>query len=267
MRWFLVTILSTAALPLGAQTQPADCAKYLGEGVQVQNAEHYVDTAKAYSAALDEVTRRLGPEHVAVAPILMCIGALYILQRDYSDANAAFERSLTILEKLYGPEHIQVGFTLGAIAMLTHKQGYYAAAETLYRRALTILEKNLGPTHERTAVLEASMGKLYLVQRRNTEAEMLLEKAIPVLENAGEADRAVLAEALNDLAGAYQQDGRYAKAEPLYVRMLALVANEPVPMNDDIRTGLGAYVQMLRKTKRKTEARELEEQLKTMLPR
>jgi tetratricopeptide (TPR) repeat protein len=267
MRWFLVTILSTAALPLGAQTQPAACEQYLGEGVQFQNAERYAETAKAYSAALDDVTRRLGPEHIAVAPILMCIGALHVLQRDYSGANAAYERALTIVEKVFGPEHIQVGFTLGTIAMLRHKQGLYAAAEVLYRRALTILEKNLGPAHERTAFFEASMGKLYLVQQRNTEAEMLLEKAIPVLEDAGPADRAVLAVALNDLAEAYQRDGRYAKAEPLYVRVLALVANDSGVINDDIRTGLGAYVQMLRKTKRKTEARELDQQIKNMLPR
>jgi len=44
--------------------------------------------------------------------------------------------------------------------------------------------------------------------------------------------------------------------------VLALVANDSGVINDDIRTGLGAYVQMLRKTKRKTEARELDQQIK-----
>ena len=59
--------------------------------------------------------------------------------------------------------------------------------------------------------MEASLGKLYLVQQRNTEAEALLERAIKVLEDAGEPDEAKLIVALNDLAEAYQRDGRYSE--------------------------------------------------------
>jgi len=38
-------------------------------------------------------------------------------------------------------------------------------------------------------------------------------------------------------------------------------------MNDEILAGLRGYVQMLRKTKRKSEARELDQRLKAILPR
>jgi len=73
--------------------------------------------------------------------------------------------------------------------------------------------------------------------------------------------------ALNDLAEAYQRDGRYEKAEPLYARVLSAVEQRPAAMNDEIRTGLRGYVQMLRKMKRKPEARHVEVQLKAMLPK
>jgi len=95
---------------------------------------------------------------------------------------------------------------------------------------------------EQTAVAEASLAKLYVAQRRNTEAEALLEQAIPVLEIA---DSSMLAVALNDLAEAYQRDGRYLRAEPLYSRLLILAETNPGVIRDDIRTGLRDYVQML----------------------
>ena len=76
-----------------------------------------------------------------------------------------------------------------------------------------------------------------------------------------------LAVALNDLAEAYQRDGRYSRAVPLYTRVWEIVKENPQSLNEDIRTGLRAYIQVLRKTKRKTEARGVELQLKTFVPR
>jgi len=249
------------------ETPWATYERYLHEGARLQKEGRYAEAATAYSAALDEAEQQLGPEHITIAEILVNIGTLRALQRQDAKARAAFERSLEIREKALGADHLQVGFTLLTIAMLTHKQGQYAAAEAMYRRALPILENKLGPEHERTALLKASLGKLYLSQRRNTEAELWLEKAIPVLEKAGESEQSRLVVALNDLAEAYQRDGRYEKAEPLYARVLSAVEQRPAAMNDEIRTGLRGYVQMLRKMKRKPEARHLEVQLKAMLPK
>ena len=115
--------------------------------------------------------------------------------------------------------------------------------------------------------METAIAKLYFAQHRNTEAEFLLENAIPVLEKKGDTEERSLAVALTDLAEAYQWDGRYAKAEPLYERVLRILVQRPSAMNEDIQAGLQAYARMLRKMKRKPEARQLEQQIKTMLPR
>jgi tetratricopeptide (TPR) repeat protein len=259
--------VSAAGLSSGATPEPDTYQAFLNQGIRLQKEGHNAEAVTAYAAALSEVERRLGPQHIAAAQILINIGTLRALQHDDSGAKAALDRSLAIAERVFGPEHIQVGFTLQTIAMLTHKQGHYAAAEPLYRRALTILETKLGPEHERTVFLEASMAKLYLAQRRNSEAEALLERAIPVLEKAGAPDEATLVVVLDDLAEAYRRDGRYAKADPVFAHMLAIVEKKPADMTGDIRTGLADYVQMLRKMNRKAQARELDRQLKAMLPR
>ena len=73
--------------------------------------------------------------------------------------------------------------------------------------------------------------------------------------------------ALSDLAEAYRRDGRYARAEPLYGRLLASVEQKPGILTDEVRAGLAGYAQMLRKMKRKSEARGLGLQLKSLAPR
>jgi tetratricopeptide (TPR) repeat protein len=139
-------------------------------------------------------------------------------------------------------------------------------AEPFYRRALVILEKALGPEDPRTATTQEGMAKLLLAQGRNTEAEALFEKIIPVLEKARQPDNPNLAIALINLAEAYRVDGRYTKAEPLYRRTLAIVQESPKLRTSEIRDGLSHFPAMLQRMKRKAEARELNKQIKTMLP-
>jgi tetratricopeptide (TPR) repeat protein len=111
------------------------------------------------------------------------------------------------------------------------------------------------------------MARLFLAQRRNTEAEALLQNAIPVLENSRQPDDPCLAIALTNLAEAYRIDGRYAKAEPFYRQVLAIVRQNPEQENAEIVEGLNHFSAMLRKTKRKAEARDLDHQIKSILPK
>ena len=61
------------------------------------------------------------------------------------------------------------------------------------------------------------------------------------------------------------EDGRYARAEPLFRQALDLVVQEPGTATEEIRAGLGHFPAMLRKMKRKSEAQELQAPFKTLL--
>ena len=50
---------------------------------------------------------------------------------------------------------------------------------------------------------------------------------IPVLENSREMDESTLVIALISLAEAYRTDGRYAKAEPMNRRVVAILEDRP----------------------------------------
>jgi Tfp pilus assembly protein PilF len=219
----------------------------------------------AYGLALREAEQELVTDALEPTDGLIRRGSLSMKFGDYDAARTAYERLLAIYQKAFGPDHPLVGITLTNIAMIHQLQQHYGAAEPLYRRSLRILEKTVGPDDANTAVAELGMAKLFCAQRRNGEAESLLESAIPVLEHANQPGDPNLAIALVDLAETYRLDGRYSKAEPFYQRALAIIQGQVRLDTSEIHLGLEHYAQMLRQTKRKEQAHEIEALIKTLV--
>ncbi|HWQ70499.1 MAG TPA: tetratricopeptide repeat protein, partial [Patescibacteria group bacterium] len=67
-----------------------------------------------------------------------------------------------------------------------------------------------------------------------------------------------LAKGLNGLAGLYFSDGRYARAEPLFQRALAIQEKTLGPKHPEVAATLERYAALLRKTNRAMEAAKLE---------
>ncbi len=67
-----------------------------------------------------------------------------------------------------------------------------------------------------------------------------------------------MASSLNNLAALYQTQGRYAEAEPLYQRSLAIVEKALGSEHPDVATSLENYSTLLRETGRGSEAVKLE---------
>jgi tetratricopeptide (TPR) repeat protein len=88
-------------------------------------------------------------------------------------------------------------------------------------------------------------------------AEKLFAAAVKEAEQFGGNDPR-LARSLNDLAAAYAVQGKYADAEPLYKRSLAILEKVYGPNAPSVATALSNYAQLLRATNRTGEAAELE---------
>ncbi len=67
-----------------------------------------------------------------------------------------------------------------------------------------------------------------------------------------------VAQSLNNLAALYQAQGRYAEAEPLYKRSLAILEKALGPEHPDVAQSLENYASLLRETKREDKAEEME---------
>ena len=67
-----------------------------------------------------------------------------------------------------------------------------------------------------------------------------------------------MALSLNDLAALYNAQGRYAEAEPLYKRALAIREKALGPAHPDVATSLENMAALYRNTGRENEAKELD---------
>lgn len=73
-----------------------------------------------------------------------------------------------------------------------------------------------------------------------------------------------LADSLSSLAWFYTEQGRYAEAEPLYKRALAIRETTWGPEHPDVATSLENYAALLRQMNRNSEAAEMEARVKAI---
>jgi tetratricopeptide (TPR) repeat protein len=168
-------------------------------------------------------------DHPDVAIALDNLALLCQAQGRYADAEPLHKRSLAILEKAFGADHPNVAKALNNLAALYDDQGRYADAEPLYRRSLAVQEKVLAPDHpdvadsaEQPGGALSSPRSLSLYHYQGRYAD-----AEPLLKRSlaiyeRAFDPDSIATALNDLAALYKAQGRYADAEPLLKRSLAV---------------------------------------------
>ncbi|MCU1273437.1 MAG: Tfp pilus assembly protein PilF, partial [Bryobacterales bacterium] len=70
--------------------------------------------------------------------------------------------------------------------------------------------------------------------------------------------------ALSNLARTFYLQGRYEKAEPLYLRCLKVAETSLAPTDPDVVATLSKYAELLRKLHRKSEARKIEARVREL---
>ncbi len=98
------------------------------------------------------------------------------------------------------------------------------------------------------------------------EAEKRWSAALKEAEGFGPQDPR-LATSLNNLGFLYQAQGRYAEAEPLYQRALAIKEKALGPEHPSVATSLENYAALLRNTGRTTEAAKMKARAKAIRAR
>ncbi len=73
-----------------------------------------------------------------------------------------------------------------------------------------------------------------------------------------------MAASLNNLAGLHQAQGKYAEAEPLFQRSLAIFEKALGPEHPHVATTLENYAALLRETEREDKAEEMEARAKAI---
>ena len=199
--------------------------------------------------------RPSAPTHPDVAASLNNLAGLYDAQGRYAEAEPLYERALAIWEKALGPEHPDVATSLNNLAELYRDQGRYAEAEPLYERALAIREKALGPD------ASGCRGEPQQPGGALPQAGPLRRGRAALPRGRWRSGRRPsapthpdVATSLNNLAGLYHAQGRYAEAEPLLKRALAIVEETLGPQHPNTVTMRENYETLLAAMREQGEA-------------
>ena len=86
-----------------------------------------------------------------------------------------------------------------------------------------------------------------------------MKRALAIREHQLGPEHSDTAQSLNNLAGLYDEQGKYAQAEPLYQRALTILEQSLGPQHPRTRGARKNYASLLRAMGRDDEAKQIEE--------
>ena len=139
-----------------------------------------------------------------------------------------YRQMVQALDTELGPSHSDAATALHVLAVELTKQGEYSEAEPLFRRALTVFETKLDPEHSLVCDCLVWLTRLLRNQARYDEAEAVCRRAVDAFDKPGK-NATARAEALGDLGEVLMEERKYAEAEELLWRALAICEKELGP--------------------------------------
>ena len=199
-------------------------------------------------------------ERPVVATSLNSLAGVYRKQGNYTEAEPLYQRTLAMREKSLGLEHLAVAPALENYAKLLRRTNREAEAEKMEARAQAIRAK-----HARWEKSVQAGGKARR-EKRYAEAEKLYLAAVKEVEKfePQEPHLTQTAMTLTLLAELYRKQSKYAEAEPLLQRAVAIQEKVLGPEHPKLGDSLKTYADILGKMKRKAEAQKIKARAKAI---
>ena len=221
-------------------------AGHMNLALLYQDEGKFAEAETHYKAALAETEKtELFPGRGFWCSTSMRLARFHVARQRYSDAEPLFQRALEIHEEdrgptSYLPHHLQ------EFARLYEAQGKYEAAEALYRRALEACEQLHGANSLFTSRALDDLADFCRVRGRCAEAEDFYRRSLAIVEENVRSQVALstggwrqwrnrkvleakisrnqipISTSLDRLAVVYEDQQKYAQAEPLRRRSLEI---------------------------------------------
>jgi tetratricopeptide (TPR) repeat protein len=170
--------------------------------------------------ALDSL--HFGPSHPNLASHLENLGLVYDLS-GYVDSNIAVLRQVLAMRRaVLADDNPAIGRTLFNLAATEYGRRRYAAAQPLFEEALDRMRRAYGPEHTDVVWARAAMGRNLYYLRRLGEAERHLRWALNVRDSNGALMPPEYLKIAPVLVSLLMDQRRWADAEPLALRVLAI---------------------------------------------
>ncbi len=201
-----------------------------------------------------------GPTRLRILNNLAC---LYLNRGDVGRAEQMCRRAQLLnipAQESDSRDSARLLINLGRIHCARRK---YAEAESAYRQAQAIWEGKAGAGTAEVAAVLANLAVLYHSAGRLAEAISEMEKSVALLRTTPRAEPGI-ARRLTFLGELYRSAGRLREAEKAFQEALRVAEHSPALAREYMPELLSSYAAVLRKTDRRTEAKELEARAHTI---
>lgn len=207
---------------------PEELAAALDNMGMVYRAQgNYEKAESLYKRSLPIWTRAVGADHPDTATCMNNLAALYYHQKKYAEAEPLFKKALVIREKMLGlndPDTISCRTNL---ALSLRALGKLADAEKLIKQNPQSMHPDISNS-TKARKIDSSKWLNYMElgikashAGNQADAEKNFESAVKVADSWGIEDKR-LAASLYNLGRIYLRQNKLDKAEPLYVRSIAI---------------------------------------------
>ena len=218
-RWLLAGLVFLALWPVqGCAPREGLWQAYFDAGAKAYVQGNYSEAEERFAEAVKEA-EGLGDKEPRLATSLNGLAEVYRAQGKYPDAESLHKRALAIREKTLGPNHPAVAQSLNNLVEVYRAQGRDSEIEPFRKRALAIEAEVAAQRQLWESYISA--GEAAYRQGRYADAVEQTTAALKAAEAFGSEDPR-LATTFNNLAEFYRAEGKYAEAEPLNKRALAI---------------------------------------------
>jgi tetratricopeptide (TPR) repeat protein len=224
-------------------------------GVLYQLIGRFSEAESHFQKAIHHWEAVAGGSGAGLIRILNNLAALYQTRGQFGKAERVCRRAVGL--QAQEPENGDLARLLVNRAAIELAQRKYSDAESDYRWAQVVWERVAGSEHVEVAVVLSNLALVYVRTGRTAEAISYTEHALAIWERSSEM-KAGLGLLLANLGVLYSSTGRTAEAEQAFRRALGILDENPAVAHAAEWQVLVQYAALLRKLKRKGDAKLLE---------
>ena len=218
-------------------------------------AGDYRQSERLFTILLACQKRLLSSNDMQVAVTLSNIGEIKRLQGQYRAAAEFLKEAILLHETAARTSHPAFGATLLSLASVYNDRKQYYASEPLVRRAMEIFETSLGPESREACAALNTLAILYAQLGNPEAAERHLRTALQRRQDS--PPDVSTATAHYNLGKVLFEMDRLKESEEYLQKALHLRRELLGPRHPFTRLTLDAYVQVLKRTGKKRQAREI----------
>ncbi len=182
--------------------------------------------------ALTLCEKKLPPNHIQTASILIGLGIANMRLGNYQEAKKQLTQCLNIREKQLEPNHQDLAQSYNGLGIVLVEMGEFKLARPYLEKTLQIWLQNLGASHPRVAIANNNLGSLLTDLEEFDEAEQFIDEAYKIWEQSNGAEHPLTAHAIHNKGALFLKIGEHKRAQALIrqaytIRKNALGINHP----------------------------------------